>query len=153
MVKKGRKMKDNNINEYITNRVDDQIKYFNEKAIKNKKIFYFWKIIIIVLSSLITILSIYSNINECVKYTIIIISVIITAIESIHSLFHSDRLYIIYRSTCESLIREKNLFINNANIYSKQSEKEKFTMFVDNIEYILARTNTTWNDEVSKDNK
>lgn len=131
------------IEKYMTDRVDDQINWYDKKSIKCQRTYKILQIIEIVLASLIPLLATYSE-----KHTIIAICVglfgsIIAIIESITKLNKYHENWIEYRTTCELLRYHKNLFETHSYPYAI-SEETIENLFVKNIENIISSENNKW---------
>lgn len=143
------------INKYMTDRVINQIEWYDNSSIKCQKIYKILQIIEITLASLIPLLAAYSE-----KYTAISICVglfgsIIAIIESITKLNKYHENWIEYRTTCELLRYHKNLFETRSYPYAT-SEETIENLFVKNIENIISSENNKWKslntEEHSADN-
>ena len=143
------------IKEYMTDRVDDQIDWYDKKSVKCQRTYKIFQITEIILASLIPLLAAYSE-----KYTIIAICVglfgsIIAIIESITKLNKYHENWIEYRTTCELLRYHKNLFETHSYPYAV-SEETVENLFVKNIENIISSENNKWKslntEEHSADN-
>lgn len=131
------------IQEYLNKRVEDQEKYFNRKAINNKKAYYLFSILKIVSSLTVTAISSFSK-NTPVM--IPIISSLVMLFESILLLSKAKENWIEYRITSENLKSEEMLFLTGASGYHGLNQDESVGLFVENIETIINRTNDKWRD-------
>lgn len=128
-----------NMEEYIKNRVDDQISYFEKKS-KCHKICYYLFAIISIISSIVA----ASIMNENCILASQILSIIVALSIGVESLFSFKEKWIIYRNTAEMLKSEKVKFKTYKNV--SDSEKE----FVNRIEEILSNSNSQWKETATK---
>lgn len=132
--------------DYLTSRLDNQIKYYDDKAIDYKKYHDNINIASIILStsgSFLTLLGIIFNYIEP-WLTIIgaLTGIIVASALSIDKLKKFGELFVIYRRTCESLKREKYLYNTSSGEY--QSNDDAFNLLVERCESIMATENGTW---------
>lgn len=132
-----------NIQEYIKQRVDDQIDWYDKKSKNAQKWYKLLQIVEIVLASLIPLLSGY--VSSC-KYIALIVGIfgaVIAVIESITKLNKYHENWIQYRSTCEMLKYQKHLFLTGSSPYNQYDETIE-NIFVRNIENIISSENNQW---------
>lgn len=132
-----------NIDEYLINRVDDQINWYDEKAQKSQKAYKIYQLTEIICASLIPILSGYITKVWWFSVVVAILGSIIAAIESISRLYNLHENWIEYRTTCELLRNEKHLYLLNAGPYASSPETKE-QIFVRNIETLISSENAKW---------
>jgi hypothetical protein len=131
-----------NEDEYLKNRVDNQIIWFDRKSIKNKKWFTRLKLIETVLALIIPFLTgFFTSEAYFLKISVGLFGVIISACLSINSLYKLQDNWIHYRTINELLKQEKYLFITKSGPYK---EDNAFTIFAERIESIMNRDNADW---------
>lgn len=132
-----------NISEYIKERVDDQINWYDKKSQHCQKIYKVFQTIEIILASLIPLMSGYSN--NCIYISLVIglFGSVIAIIESITKLFKWHENWIEYRSTCELLRYQKHLYLTKSAPYNTEPETIE-NIFVRNIENIISSENNKW---------
>ncbi len=133
---------------YIKERVDDQIKWYDQKSKTNKIFFISLRTTEIILAILIPFLVGFITDATINKYIIGILGVIVAIIAGILSFYKFQENWLQYRTTSERLQREKNLFLAKSKTYNKE---DNFTIFVENIENIISKENSTWLDYIKKD--
>lgn len=127
--------------QYITERLDEQVKWYSKKAGENKIRFHASQIIIIVAGILIPIVNLFET-----PSTIGLISsilggvVIITA--GILQLQKSQENWVLYRSTAEMLKKEKQLYLNSVGNYANIADEDKHKLLVERVETIISSENT-----------
>lgn len=136
--------------EYIRNRVDNQIQYFGIAAAKNKKWFYVISILKIVLSLVLCIGSAIYGKGSGESIIVSVVSGVLALLESLMILFKSNEKWIIYREASEKLKKEKNLFLTMTGSYYSMSKEDAFNTFTQKIEFILDETNSQWKGIESK---
>ena len=133
-------------------RVDDQIKWYDEKSMQMQKKYKILKGVTIFFSAIIPIISLtnieYFNTNIVVS----ILAAIIAISEGMISLSSYGDNWTRYRSICETLKSEKYMFLNQSGVYSE--EEDNFSFFVERIETIISQENINWaslNNESKKE--
>lgn len=126
---------------YIKERLDEQINWYDTKSIKNQKVYKRIKILQIISAALIPFLA---SLVADFKYFIYVVSflgVLVSILEGILSLGKYHENWIEYRSICETLKREKYMFLGKAGVYSENSSLE---VLVERIETIISNENINW---------
>ncbi|MGN1481050.1 DUF4231 domain-containing protein [Porcipelethomonas sp.] len=139
------------IHEYIEERLDPQIKWYDEKSISCQKSYKLIQIVEIILAATIPLLSGYCNIF-LISIIVGILGIIITILESLAKLFKYHENWIQYRTTCELLKYQKYIFLTGASPYNKADETVE-NIFVKNIEQIISSENNQWKSTHIKINR
>lgn len=140
------------IDDYLKNRVDDQINWHNTKAKSNKKWYQWLKIIIIIFSATIPIVALVGQ-NEVMKYIVAGLGALVAILESILVLKKYQENWTNYRVTAERLNTEKIAFNCGVGSYEDASDEVNFKHFVVNIEGILQKQNENWLSVFNKNEK
>lgn len=130
-----------NVEEYLKNRVDNQIEWFNKKSGAYKRYYNILRMLELVIAGLIPFLTGYVDLYILIKPTIGLMGVLVGLIAGILSLFKFQENWIQYRSACESLQSEKYLFQTNAAPYDTD---QAFHIFVQKVESMLTGENRAW---------
>jgi len=130
--------------EYLKNRVDDQIAWYDRKSASNQRWFRRLRIIEIVAAALIPLLAAYADWNP-LKIAVAALGLVIAVIAGILGLFQFQENWTSCRSTCESLKQEKFLFLTKTGSYD---QKEPFPLFVQRVEGLMAREHSAWAQSV-----
>lgn len=130
--------------EYLKNRVAEQKKYFSLSAKKNKKIYMTISMSRLFLSLSIAILSPILGESSPGSIVVSILAAIIAFLDGVIFLKKSNENWINYRMTNEQLKKEECLFVTKSEKYFDLDEKDRFNMFVQNIESIIQNTNQNW---------
>lgn len=155
--------------EYIEQRLDDQINWYERKSSFCQKKHKMWQVIKIMAALFITILSLWAtsevsfkdaydvvlenlNINNngpliTVSHVIGVLGSFIVFIESFVKIFDYEKLWIQYRSTAENLKREKLMFQTKSKPYHT---KEAFMLLVHRCEAIMQAEVQGWLEVVSE---
>ena len=130
--------------EYIKQRLEDQIKWYSKKSAANQKKHKFCQVVKILAALMITVLTLWLiNGVDWLKYLIGILGAFIVFIESFISIFNYKELWITYRLTSERLNREKILFLTKADPYKTE---ESFDLLVRRCELIMRNENKGWKE-------
>lgn len=141
--------------DYIHDRVDDQIKWYDKKSLSCQKKYKVIQMIEIVLAAFIPLLSGYTAVNFIIPVIIGIIGAVITILESLTKLNKYHENWISYRTTCEMLRYHKNLFLTHSGPYCTGEESIE-NLFIKNMEQIISAENNQWksvNEKNIKENK
>jgi hypothetical protein len=130
-----------NQEEYINDRLEDQIKWYNANSKLNKNYYQTFKIIEIVLAAILPFLIALSENNYSIKIISGIMSILVGIIASVLIAFKFHEKWIQYRTTCENLRHEKYLFATKSSIYSSN---DNFKVFVERVEFIISKENSDW---------
>lgn len=137
--------------EYIKERVEEQIKWYEKKSRINKNYFNRLKLLEIILALFIPFFTNYITENNIeMKQLIGIFGIMVAAVAGILSLFKFQENWVEYRPTAESFKHEKYLFITNTGVYG---EEEGFEKFVERIESIISKQNSNWTHYIKEKKK
>jgi len=137
--------------EYIKERLEDQIKWYSKKATKNKSFNNWFKSFIIALSATIPFI-VGIEFDETLRNIVLsAIGVTITILSGLSGLLKFQEKWTEYRTTSETLKHEKYLFKANAVPYNE--EKEPYKLLVTRIEDIISREHSMWGQYINNKNK
>ena len=139
-----------NQEEYIKERLDDQIKWYSTKSASNQTKHKYWQVIKIIAALLITILSLLVKEYPVMVYVIGVLGAFIVFIESYIRIYDFNKLWVQYRMTSESLKGEKMLFQTNSDPYNIE---DPFQLLVKRCEAIMQSETKSWEELFSKKNK
>ena len=125
------------IEQYIKDRVEKQINWFNSKAKTCKWHYYIFSMTSIVASALTPVF-----VKACPD-TSIVTSLIATIVLSLNNLCKFKDKWNLYRMTAELLQKEKMLYL-----YSTDNPENKDNNFIGQIENILADSNKKWDSNI-----
>jgi Protein of unknown function (DUF4231) len=131
--------------EYQKERVEDQLDWYDRKAIFNKNRFRLFQIITIIASAIVPIVNIYPIGDVQTRIISSILGGTIAIVTAITQLEKYQESWILYRTTHELLKKEKFLFKNNAGDYNANlSEDDRNRLFVERIETIVSSETTKY---------
>ncbi|MBS6685222.1 DUF4231 domain-containing protein [Thomasclavelia spiroformis] len=132
--------------DYISCRVEDQIKWYDEKSCWYKKCHNFITIFSILIStsgSTITILGyVFTDLKTAFSIFGAISGFSVAFMLSLDKLKDFHEHFLTYRTTCEKLKQEKYLFLTKSSEY--YNNNQAFHLFVERCESIMATENQTW---------
>ncbi|NLZ94545.1 MAG: DUF4231 domain-containing protein [Bacteroidales bacterium] len=131
-----------NQEEYLANRVDDQIYWYDGKSQKAQKNYKRLKIAEMVCSASIPILVAFWNSLTYIPPIVALLGAVVTVIAGIHGLYNFHENWIEYRSTAETLKHEKFMYLTQSGIY--KDNENAFYQFVERVESIISHENTNW---------
>ena len=139
-----------NIQNYLNDRVENQVHYYESKSALNKKYYLSFKIAQLTAATLLPFFSVFLSDYSWMKYVIAFLGSVVTILEGVMATGKYHEKWVIYRSTAETLRQEKYLFMMQAGSYSGQDAVQQF---VNKIEFSLGKENIGWQQLVVKDNK
>ena len=132
-----------NIDNYIAERVENQINWYDKKSKAYKVYPVLFKFVIILLSAAIPFLVRYIDSDpELIKNLIFIFGLVITVLTGISSFLKINEKWYSYRTTCEILKHHKFLFLTESGSYKSNSDKDN--EFVMRIERTISKENSEW---------
>ena len=136
-----------NEEEYLKNRLDDQINWYDRKSSQNQKTYKRLQFILIISAASVPFISGYVDNLSYLQYLLGGIGVLIAAVTGLLSLYKFQEIWTTYRTTCESLRREKFLYLTRTDPYI---EKNAFNLLVQRVEALLAKENSSWVEVMKK---
>jgi hypothetical protein len=127
--------------EYLKNRVDEQIAWYDRKSASNQRWFYRLRIIEIVAAAAIPLLAGYSAIAVELRIIVGVLGAIVAVIAGVLALYQFQENWTAYRATCESLKQEKHLFMTRTEPYQ---DSDAFPLFVHRVEGLMAEQRAAW---------
>ena len=142
-------MSDPDIAQYIANRVDDQLAYFDSNAIKNQKAYKTLKSISIACNVLTTMtIALAFTVSE--KYKVymgilaLVLSTIVLAAYQWEEFQNYGAKWEKFRLVAEQLKSEKFTFLNRAGPYADQDERLVSSIFVERVERMIRGTDLSY---------
>jgi hypothetical protein len=134
--------------DYLKNRLEDQIKWYDKKSIFNQSLFKILKIVEIVISASIPLIIIFKDLCPFIINSVIaLIGVSIVIIASISSLYKFQENWVEYRTTCEILKHHKYLFLTKTEPYNND---DSLNLLVNNVETLVSKENSIWAQYMKK---
>lgn len=128
--------------EYIKERLDNQIEWYDAKSMKNQKIFKRIRIAEIGISASIPILSMFSDTSPIIKIIVAILGVLIVASISIQGMGNYHENWLEYRMIAETLKHEKFLYLTKSGVY--ENLEKPLGVLVGRVEGTISRENANW---------
>ena len=138
-------MTDEKFSKFLKETYEAQTNWYDKKATQNKKMYHGLQFSLILFSALTPIfIAMDWTFTDTVimRWVSIISSVLVVLLASTIKMFKFQENWIIYRSICEQLKREKNLFDFNRGIYSGIEDKQG--KFVDRVQDLISKENSRW---------
>lgn len=134
--------------EYLKDRVEDQINWYSEKSQWNQRWFKRLRVIELIFASLIPFLvSQITAETALLKVVVGSMGMCIAIISGLVSLYKFQENWIEYRTTAETLKHEKYLFLTGSAPYDSD---DSFQSLVDRIESLISKENSTWARNVNE---
>ena len=135
--------------EYLKDRVDNQIAWYSRKSARNKK-YHLWSNALIIVFA--AVIPFFAGLGEenltWTKYVIALLGVLTAAFTGISALYKFQEKWMTYRITGESLKREKIIF--QTGTYPYNTGASSFPLFVNTVENIMNSENAVWTQIISK---
>ena len=137
------------LEDYLKNRVDDQIHWYEMKAARNKKYYLVSNSMIIIFSALMPLFAGLKN-DEMPElgYILAVLGVLTAIVTALSALFKFHEKWANYRITAESLRREKILLKTGCSPYD--GGNKTLHILVNRIEGILSGENKGWSEIVNQ---
>ena len=134
--------------DYLNNRLDDQISWYDRKSIQNQKMFKRLQLVTIVTAACIPFFTGYLSAEAiCLKYVVGALGVLLVILTGINNVYKFQENWIAYRTTCESLIHETYLYTTGTKPYHGT---ESFNLLVQRVEMLISKENSSWAELTKK---
>ncbi len=138
-----------NIESYINDRVDDQLKYFDQCAVRNQRIYRLLRIVAIscnVLTALAIALTFAVPAGYKVKVGLaaLVLTMIVLATYQIEEFFNFGAKWQKFRIVGELIKSEKYLYLNGAGVYTSADMEQRKRIFVKRVEDIFRSTDMSY---------
>jgi len=128
--------------DYLKDRLDDQITWHDKKSMRNKTCFHRFQMIQIVLAALIPILATVPDVPPPMLRVLIAgLGAAIVIITGSQSLYRFQDLWIEYRTTAETLKNERILYYTGTGPYTGGNP---FPLLVERVEALLSQQHSRW---------
>jgi hypothetical protein len=141
-------MDDKEFNDYLEKRYQTAVEWYDNKAIKHKKVYHIFQWSVIGFSAITPVLVAIEN-TMVLRYITVIISFFVAAGTTILKTFKYQENWINYRTTCETLRKEIHYFNARVNDYKTNDDPKR--IFVKRVEALISRENTLWLVEQKKE--
>ena len=138
-----------NADEYIKERVEDQIKWYGARSKSNQTKYKRWQVVKVAAALVIPVLSLAVECSDYIKYIIALLGAFVAFAESYIKIYDFKDLWTKYRIAAEVLKREKLFFLTNSGVY--QGQEKNFKIFVQRCENLMQSENEEWLSIVNQD--
>jgi len=125
---------------YLKDRYYDQIKWYDKKAIYNERMYEGLQTIVIILSVITPILLVVRD-EWLLGFAILSSGIVAIGTALLKALKYQEN-WINYRTTCETLRKEKHYY--DAKLYDYRDAEDPEGLFVDRVETLISREHTLW---------
>ncbi len=135
--------------EYLKDRVENQIEWYGRMSGWNKKWFIIFQIATLIASGSVPVFAIFSN-SMWARITVAILGSATAITTGIVSLYQFREHWIDYRTTAESLKHEKYMYQTGTGPYAGD---DTFSTLVERVEALLSQENMAWQQRLKTDKK
>jgi hypothetical protein len=132
--------------EYLSTRYNKELKWYDDKSIRNKFWYYTFQISLIILSAITPLLALSG-----LKWPTTITASVVAILASLTKFLNLQENWFNYRSVCETLRKERRLYDAALGDYANAADKQQ--LFVDRVENLISREHTLWQATASPKEK
>lgn len=131
------------IDQYLTERVEDQYQYYSNAAARAKRKFRVIRLSEIILAACIPFLSALIDVHTVhdMRLVVGLIGLLVTILSGSLMLFKYQDLWVTYRATAEAIKAEQYLFLTRSGHYGGRNSQQ---LFVERIESLLSEESQQW---------
>ncbi len=135
---------------YVADRYDDQVTWHDRKAVLNKRLYLSFQTAIVVLAVVTSVTTALDLQNFVAPWWAIPVgaSALVSIMTALQKVFQFQELWIGYRTTAESLRKERYLHLVRTGEYGFSDSPDR--LFVERVENILSRQTSGWASQQSK---
>lgn len=129
--------------EYLQNRMEDQIDYYDRKSRASKSRYLWLRVVEICVAASIPVISGFGEVLRLPYATlwVALAGVALTIVAGLLSLYRYQEIWVNYRAVCDSLRREKFLYLTRTPPYDAGSP---LPILVERAEALMAQENNSW---------
>ena len=135
--------------DYMEERVDGQITWYDRKSSANKFWFFAFQIFTLVASASVAVFSIFSD-SMWARVLVATLGAGAAITTGIVSLYQFREHWVEYRTTAESLKHEKYMFLTRTDPYTGDNA---FSVLVERVESLVSQENTLWQQRLKRQNE
>lgn len=135
--------------EYLKDRVDDQIAWYDRKSGSNKKWFIILQVTTLVAAASVPVFAIFSG-DMWARVIVAVLGSATAITTGVVSLYQFREHWIEYRTTAESLKHEKYLYQTGTDPYVGD---DAFSVLVERVEALVSQENTAWQQRLKTQKK
>ncbi len=125
--------------EETTERLEDQINWYDRRSTFNQRLYKWLKIIEIIAAAIIPVVALANDVHPLVIAGLGVVIIVLEGLQNINQFHHN---WITYRSTCEDLKHEKYLWIARGGPYAEEENPGR--LLAERIESIISREHSKW---------
>lgn len=130
--------------EYVKDRLEDQIGWYDRKSLSAQRNFKYVRVAEITCAAVIPLLAGYADsTHPSIGVTIGVLGAVVAILAGLLGLYQFEHHWVEYRTTCESLKKEKYLFLTASEPYDQEAD-ERFALLVQRVETLVSKENTNW---------
>ena len=129
--------------EYLENRYQDQMAYYDKAALKNQKKYKQFQWTLIVLSSIAPVLAALIDKWPQLQWAVVVVSALVAILTAGLKTFQYQELWVTYRTTMEQLKHEYHFYRFGVDPYAGEGI-DKEMLFVSRVETILDKEHVNW---------
>jgi hypothetical protein len=133
--------------QYIKERVDDQIEFYDSKSQSNQNNYKRLSAVQIICGAIIPLISGFSKEISYSEWIIALLGVAVTFATGFLSLGKHQERWLNYRTTCETLKHLKHLYLTGVTPFKGN---QAFDEFVINVESTISKENSEWSSYITK---
>jgi hypothetical protein len=130
-----------NADEYMNERLEDQINWYDKKSISNQKMYKRLRNTELTASTSITFIAGFIPIYTFMVVVVGLLGMIVAIIAGVLSLHNYHENWIEYRSICETLRHEKYMYLTKNGVYAVD---DPYAVLVERVESIISHENVNW---------
>ncbi len=136
--------------DYLKERLEPQLDWYNKKASQNKRIYHWLQWTAIAISPVVPAMIAWAP--DDLRLLTVALSVVLAVVTSSLKTFRFQELWISYRTIARTLEKEKHLYIAKVNEYEYAENASR--LLVQRTEEIMSRENMTWMEtQIRKEEK
>jgi len=128
---------------YIKERYEPAVKWYDDKSISNKKWNNFFQILVIIIAAIVPVIAVLE-----LKWPTVVLAAIVTIEIGILRYCKFEEHWHNYRTTCETLKKEKDSYEYKIGEYRDASDPEK--LFVERVGSLISQEHTKWISTIKK---
>ena len=136
-------MKKGEFNKFLEGRYKGQVNWYDQKAISNKKWNNILQILVIIIAATLPVSAVLEF-----KWPTIALSIIVAIGTGILKFCKFEEHWHNYRTTCETLKKEKSYYDAKIGEYKAHAEPEE--LFVERVESLISQAHTKWDTAIKK---
>ena len=126
------------MSEYIKNRLQPEINWYEKKSARNKNLYYGFRAATIFLSGFLALMGYFNNLPG---WAIGLTATVIIMVEAFDAFLKPQENWINFRTTAETLKHEKEMFNAKAGAYATSPTEQ---MLAERCEMLISREHSIW---------